>query len=65
MKSGGKKEPASGPYERPVQTVIAGANPDRFKFPYAIPQTVPEGSATGHAFEAFFDFDRDGRRELE
>ena len=47
---------------RHVKTVISGANPDRFEFPFWIPQTVPEGEGVGgnETFfnEGFFSKDR-------
>lgn len=46
-----------------VETVVSGANPDRFEFPYGIPQQVKKLGNTNAAFERFFDQDGDGVRE--
>jgi hypothetical protein len=47
-----------------VDAVSSGANPLSYGKPVSIPQDAPSGkSSTHHALEAYFDFDRDGKRE--
>lgn len=49
-----KGESAEGPGKTwKVRTVNSGANPDKFEFPDAIPQEVPEGTGTSEAMEAW------------